>query len=92
LKKKIQKGLKIDVIVSDRVSKTIHSVSQGIEVRVIPQIPATLVCTEKEAAVTFRLTDGKMDYSGFIGNDPTFVSWVKELFLFYWEKAQKLRL
>jgi len=28
-----------------------------------------------------------MDYAGFFGKDPTFLNWVKELFLYYWDKG-----
>jgi predicted transcriptional regulator len=31
-----------------------------------------------------------VDYAGFLGDDPTFVNWVKELFMHYWEKRKPI--
>jgi predicted transcriptional regulator len=30
-----------------------------------------------------------MDYAGFFGKHPDFINWVKDLFLYYWEKAKR---
>jgi regulator of sigma D len=30
-----------------------------------------------------------LDYADFFGSDPAFHNWVKDLFLYYWEKAQE---
>ena len=53
-------------------------------------LPANIVLTEKEAGISFCLVGGKTDYIGFAGKDPVFVNWVKDLFLYYWEKGQKI--
>ena len=63
--------------------------SQNFEVRIFKNIPAFLLLTEKEAAVSFRSNDGRLDYYGFLGKDSTFLNWVKDLFLYYWENAKK---
>jgi predicted transcriptional regulator len=57
--------------------------------RALFDIPAIIALTEKEAAICFRLIGGKMDYAGFIGKDPIFLNWVKDLFLYYWDKGKR---
>ena len=61
----------------------------NLENRTLLETPAIFVLTEKEAALCFRFLDGRVDYAGFIGNDPTFLNWVKDLFLYYWEKGKR---
>lgn len=61
----------------------------AVEKRTLSDIPAVIFCTEKEAAICLHTTDGRMDYTGFFGKDPTFVNWVRELFSFYWDKGAR---
>lgn len=71
-----------------------HSILAGtpenIEWRGLSDIPVTIVLTEKEAGITFPLIGGKADYAAFIGDDPVFYGWVKDLFLYYWEKGSRV--
>jgi len=55
----------------------------------VSDIPATVMLTEKEALICLRFTGGRMDCAGFFGNDSTFLSWVKDLILYYWEKGKR---
>ena len=61
----------------------------NFENRTLSDSPVILVLTEKEAALCFRFVDGRMDYASFNGSDPAFLNWVKDLFLFYWEKGKR---
>jgi predicted transcriptional regulator len=61
----------------------------NLENRTFTDSPAVCALTEKEAAVCFRFTDGRVDYAGFIGNDATFLNWVKDLFLYCWNTAKR---
>ncbi len=61
----------------------------NIENRNLPNIPAILGVTEKEAVVCFRFTGGRVDHAGFFGKDPVFLNWVKDLFLHYWDTAKR---
>ncbi len=61
----------------------------NLENRTLSDSPAILALTEKEAALCFRFTDGRVDYAGFIGDGETFLNWVKDLFLYYWEKGKR---
>ena len=59
---------------------------QNLENRTLSDVPVVMVLTEKEALVSLRFADGRMDYAGFLGSDPVFLSWVRDLFLFYWNR------
>jgi predicted transcriptional regulator len=61
----------------------------NLENRTISSSPAILAITEKEATLCFRFLDGRVDYAGFIGDDPAFLNYVKDLFLYYWDKGKR---
>lgn len=61
----------------------------NLENRTLSNCPAIFALTEKEAALCLRFLDGRVDYAGFIGSDSTFLNWVKDLFLHYWEKGKR---
>ena len=63
---------------------------QNLENRTLSDIPVVMALTEKEAVICLRFTDGRMDYAGFSGKDPTFLSWAKDLFLFYWDRGKRV--
>lgn len=64
--------------------------AQSIEWRGLSDIPVNIVLTEKEAGISFCLIGGRADYAAFIGKDPVFLNWVKDLFLYYWEKGNRV--
>jgi len=59
-----------------------------IELRTLTNVPITIVCTEKEAAICLPSTGGRMDYAAFYGKDQMLVNWAKDLFLYYWDKGK----
>ena len=61
----------------------------NIEIRNHTEFPVILVVTEKEASLSFRFIEGRVDYASFSGNDPMFLNWIKDLFLYYWDQAQR---
>jgi predicted transcriptional regulator len=61
----------------------------NLENRTLSEIPAVIGLTEKEAAICFHLVGGRTDYAGFFGKDPIFLNWVKDLFLYYWDKGKR---
>ena len=65
-------------------------VSRNVEARSLADIPAVVVLNEKSAGVCFRQIGGRVDYAGFFGNDRVFHNWIKDLFLYYWEKGKRL--
>jgi predicted transcriptional regulator len=62
---------------------------QNLENRTLSELPAVFALTEKEAVIYFRLIGGRADYAGLLGKDPIFLSWVKDLFLYYWDKGKR---
>lgn len=59
----------------------------NIECKGLSDIPVNLVVNEREAGISFRLTGGQADYIGFLGADPAFLNWARDLFLYFWEKG-----
>ena len=90
MKEKILKGVHLKFLGPNNISSNIFSPipSLRFEVRVISKIPVFLLLSEKEAAVGFRSIQGRLDYYGFYGQDPLFLNWAKDLFLYHWERAK----
>jgi predicted transcriptional regulator len=61
----------------------------SVEWRASEEFPVNLVLNEREAGITFPLTGGKMDNVGFYGNDQGFHGWVKDIFLYYWDRGKR---
>lgn len=66
----------------------IPSTAPGVHKRVLPKVNSEVVLTEKAGVFCLRRLNGIMDYAGFVGRDPKFRKWCKDLFLYYWEKAK----
>jgi predicted transcriptional regulator len=82
--KQIPKGLEYRILSPQQPVRL-----PNLENRTLSDSPVILAFTEKEAALCFRFLDGRVDYAGFIGSEPTFLNWVKDLFLYYWEKGKR---
>jgi predicted transcriptional regulator len=65
-------------------------IARAVEWRSMEDLPFTIILTEKGAGICFNLVGGKADYVGFGGRDPMFMNWVKDLFLYYWDKGQRI--
>jgi len=61
----------------------------NLENRMLSEVPVIMAITEKEATVSFHFIDGRVDYAGFSGNDPVFLNWAKDLFLYYWDRGKR---
>jgi predicted transcriptional regulator len=66
----------------------VPSTTLGVQKRVLPKVDVVIVMTEKAAAFCLPNRSGRIDYTGFGGDDPKFHKWCKDLFLYYWEKAK----
>ncbi len=92
MEERLQKGVKMRFIIpEDRLQVDMKPSARvkNIEARSLSEIPAIVVLTEKRAGICFRQVGGRVDYAGFFGKDPTFLNWVKDLFLYYWEKGKR---
>ncbi len=88
----IPRGVKYKFLFHKRYipnAPSIPGMERSVEWRAIEEIPVNFVMSEKEAGISFCLPDGKTDYAGFIGKDPTFMNWVRELFQYYWAKGTR---
>src|SRR3972149_6770918 len=88
----MQRGVKLRFLLPEnRLQADTDSpvVLKNLEMRTLIDIPALVVLTEKEGGVCFRQVGGKVDYAGFFGKDPKFHNWVKDLFLYYWDKGKR---
>jgi len=59
----------------------------GVQKRVLPKVDVLVVLTEKYAVFCLPNRTGKIDYTGFTGEDTKFRNWCRDLFLHYWSKA-----
>ena len=56
--------------------------------RTLSEVDVRIMLTEKEAMCSLPSIDGTKDYTSFIGKDPRFHKWCRDLYLHYWEKAK----
>jgi predicted transcriptional regulator len=84
---KINAGFHVKMLVPESII-TSDELPPNVEIKGLPEIPLGIALTENAAMVTFRLTEGRLDYTGFYGTDPLFLSWARDLFLYFWEIGQ----
>ena len=90
INEKIRKGIKLKMLGPEGALDAIPSPSpRNVEMRGLSDIPVIIGLTEEGAAVCFCLVGGRTDYAGFSGKDPVFLNWVKDLFLYYWDKGKR---
>ena len=64
------------------------STMPGVKKRFLPKVDVVVIVTDKAAGFCFPQRSGKIDYRNFNGADPKFRKWCKDLFCYYWDKAQ----
>ncbi len=88
---KVSRGLDFRTILQQGYAKP--NFTPGIELlkerRYFERVPVSLLVTEKESVINLRRLNGEMDYLGFFGTDERFRKWTSDLFMYYWEKAQR---
>ena len=60
---------------------------EGVKRRFLPKVEVFILVTEKEGLIALPFINGHIDTCAFIGKDPEFREWCKDLFLHYWEAA-----
>jgi predicted transcriptional regulator len=93
LQEGISKGVKYRFLFPKRFipkEPTIPGLAKAAEMRSVEDLPFNVVMSEKEAGISFQFADGRVDYVSFVGKDSVFLSWVKDLFLYYWDKGNRL--
>ena len=87
----VKQGMQVKMIISQErlpASSSMPPMPKNFELRGLLELPAIVVLTETVAGICFYQIDGKIDYAGFYGKTPAFHDWVKDLFLYYWEKVR----
>jgi predicted transcriptional regulator len=93
MNEQIMKGLKLKMLIPENLlsaSVSPTATAKNMEARGLPDLPAIVVLTEKEGGICFRQVGGRVDYAGFFGKDPIFHNWVRDLFLYYWDKGKRI--
>jgi predicted transcriptional regulator len=93
LEESITRGVKYKFLFHKQyipAAPTLPGMERAVEWKAIENIPINFVISEKEAGISFCLRDGKTDYAGFFGKEPTFTNWVKDVFQYYWAKGIKV--
>ncbi len=89
---KVSKGLQFRFIMQQNLAKTIKitpEVEHLKERRSLERICVTFLINEKESVVHFRRHSGEMHYIGFFGKDERFRKWTRDLFMYYWDRAER---
>jgi predicted transcriptional regulator len=75
---------------SKQYYQNIPEVKGIFEKRVIPQLPAILLLTEKYAGINLLSNDGRADNAIFYGKDPRFMRWATDFFVYFWEQGKHI--
>jgi predicted transcriptional regulator len=67
--------------------KPIPEIPGRIERRTLERVDVSITMSEKLARVALPTVDGSMDYVGFGTKDERGHRWCRDLFLYYWERA-----
>jgi len=93
---KVKSGVELRVILPENLPPPqgykLLSPASGIQRRVLPTVKTVIVMTERVATICLPNLSGKMDYTGFGGEDSKFHKWVKDLYLHYWEQAKPVTI
>ena len=93
MNEQVQSGVDVKMIVSGPnlpLRENVLGAPRNAETRVLGDCPVILALTEREAVVAFRQLGGKADYAAFVGYDPVFHDWVRDVFLYYWELGKRI--
>ncbi len=88
---KVSKGLEFKFIMQQNLTKSIKitpEVEHLKQRRCLERICVTFLINEKESVVHFRRHNGEMHYIGFFGKDEKFRKWTRDLFMYYWDRAE----
>ena len=89
-------GIIVKIILPSRASlprkaKVDNRAARRFNVRFLDSIDVALVQNEKRAGIAFPYLTGEIDYRGFLVEDEEGLSWCRDLFQYYWDKAKLIR-
>ena len=87
---KLLERYKLRSIFCENIRETKVNLPSGknVERKLLPEVPVIMIISENEASISFPRLDGNVDFPSFFGSDPSFLKWVNDLFLYYWEQAK----
>ncbi len=89
---KVSKGVKVKVLLQKDFLRK-FTIDKEVELlkerRYLERLNFSLFITEKEAVLCLRRHNGEMDYAGIFGTCEKFRKWTRDLFTYYWEKAER---
>jgi predicted transcriptional regulator len=93
MKKSVEKGVKYRIIemnenleadkIFDKKNLVLREETPSVEIKICKQKDVYLFISDKGSAISFPSREG-FDYTGFVNEDGSDCSWIKELFLHYW--------
>ncbi len=89
---KVAKGLDFKFIMQQELAKSLAKARDADVLKgskYLQRVPVVLVINENESTVVFRTNNGVFDYMGMFGTDEKFHKWCKDLFTYYWERAER---
>ena len=91
MNQQVQRGIQIKMLIPIELLPAVNQpgTPKNVEARGLSELPGIIALNEEMAGICFRQIGGRMDYAGFFGSDPTFRNWVKDLFMYYWDKAKR---
>ncbi len=96
LEKAIRRGVKFQLILpKDLIPppgfKPLPIIPNLIERRTLARVDSVIIVSEKKGRLAFLNKAGMMDYTGFGSTDERGHKWCRDLFVHYWEKANRER-
>ncbi|MFQ5975647.1 MAG: transcriptional regulator FilR1 domain-containing protein [Candidatus Hydrothermarchaeales archaeon] len=98
VEKKLDAGVEVKVIFPKELIKTIQptlseKVRKGVKVRVLDEVKININANDSFVDVGLPDKSGKIDHDVIIfGYNPKFKKWCKEVFEYYWEKAEPFEI
>jgi hypothetical protein len=91
MNQQVQRGIQLKMLIPAELLPPVNppGTPKNVETRGLSDLPGIIALTEEMAGICFRHIGGRFDYEGFFGSDPIFHGWVKDLFMYYWEKAKR---
>lgn len=69
----------------------VNKLGARFEFRELDDVKVATVVDEKSAIVCFSDLNGRIDFNrGFLGTDPSFHKWCRDLFAYYWDKSKRI--
>ena len=94
IEEKIEAGVEVRVIFPKKLIETIQpalskKIREGVEVRVLDEVKININANDAFVDVGLPDKTGKIDHDVIVfGYNPKFKKWCKEIFKYYWKKAE----